>query len=183
VAVSSNFKMAPSSKYFFWTTLLTMWCCTTSGQLQTQKASEEQKRIIKVSGIDTSRYAIFPFIQSKNYFFDSTYVPAALTKTDLNKIEVILNKFVDSYNKDISGDSNSQYYIIDFKRMKYKRQYIAVVNHDGEKEVWINFLCMTHNDNWKKELIFANDGGSCFFHLKINLTKEICYDLFVNGLA
>jgi hypothetical protein len=175
--------MTLSFKCFFWTGLLAMWYCTTSGQSQNQKTSEERKRITKVSTMDTSLYAIFPFIQSKNYFFDSTYAPATLTKTDLTKIEVILDKFVNSYNKDISADSNSQYYIIDLKRMKYKRQYIAVVNHDGEKEVWINFLCVTHNDNWKKELIFANDGGSCFFRIKINLAKEICYDLFVNGLA
>ncbi len=170
------------SKCYFLTSLFVCSCSTFPGQSQTPKTPEKQKSISSVSPIDTSFYTIFRFKQSKNYYFDSTYAPAILTKVDLEKIEVILNNFVDNYNKEIS-DSTNPYYIIDLRKVKYKRQYIAVINHKGEKEVWINFLCITHSDDWKRKIIFVIDGGSCFFHLKINLTMEMCYDLFVNGLG
>jgi len=76
---------------------------------------------------------------------------------------------------------NVKDFVIDLK--KYKRQYIAVINSKGEKEVWVNCFCDTWKKNWRKELIFVLDGGNCYFNLKINLTKGEYYDLMVNGDA
>ena len=39
------------------------------------------------------------------------------------------------------------------------------------------------NELKQKDLIFVNDGGNCYFNLKINLTTGQYYELMVNGDA
>ena len=65
---------------------------------------------------------------------------------------------------------------------KYYKQFIAVINKQGEKEVWINCFC-SKDPKWKNEVVLVLDGGNCYFQLKINLTKKLVYDFMVNGVA
>jgi len=65
----------------------------------------------------------------------------------------------------------------------YNIQLVPVLNSIGQKEVWVNCLCSGTDDNWKKGITVVDDGGNCFFNLKINLTLKISYDFFVNGYA
>lgn len=116
-----------------------------------------------------------------------------MTNDDLLKIEIILNKCINDYNpnqerqfKEINDKHpeyklDKKYFIIDLTR--YKRQYVAIINSKGEKEVWINCFCNTWDKNWKTNLIFVHDGGNCYFNLKINLTTRKYYELMVNGDA
>ena len=60
---------------------------------------------------------------------------------------------------------------------------MAIFNHKGEKEVWINGFCNTWDKNWKTEIILVHDGGNCYFNLKINLTSGECFEISVNGYA
>jgi len=71
-------------------------------------------------------------------------------------------------------------FILDLPR--YKRQYAAYINEHGEKEVWINCMCSV-DDGWRDNIIMVRDGGSCYFNLTINLTKQLAYDLSINGEA
>ena len=65
---------------------------------------------------------------------------------------------------------------------KFYKQFIAVINSKGEKEVWINCCCTVYDrSDWKTEVLLVMDGGSCFFNLKINLSKNTVYDLMING--
>ena len=66
---------------------------------------------------------------------------------------------------------------------KYFKQFIVVINVKGEKIVWVNCMCEVFGDYWKKRIPIVNDGGSCYFRLKINLTKKVVYDFYTNGLA
>ncbi|WP_375562126.1 hypothetical protein ACE193_06135 [Bernardetia sp. OM2101] len=65
----------------------------------------------------------------------------------------------------------------------YYRQYIVVKNKLGEKEVWINCFCRNTESNWRQEIVQVKDGGSCYFNLKINLSKKQHYNFRVNGEA
>jgi hypothetical protein len=86
------------------------------------------------------------------------------------------------YNSNLS-DSLRAYYGIDFKKYDYKRQYVSIINSIGEKEVWINCFCDSFYKDWKKQILHVDDGGNCFFNLKVNLSTKKCYDIFVNGYA
>jgi hypothetical protein len=66
---------------------------------------------------------------------------------------------------------------------EYKRQYVAVINRQGQKEVWINFFCSYFDTDWKHHVLIVNDGGSCFFQLRINLSSRKARKLIPNGDA
>jgi hypothetical protein len=137
--------------------------------------------------------AILPYIPVHHWTFTNAKKEASLTTDDMQEIEQLLKKCIDNYNpqqekeyqKFISkfpgGTLTKNDFVIDLKR--YKRQYIAIINDKGEKEVWINCFCHTWDTNWRKELILVDDGGNCYFNLKINLTTKKYYDFSVNGMA
>lgn len=125
--------------------------------------------------MDANRIAIIPF-EGNIYGFDKG-VPVKLTRQELCEIEKLISENTDKYNNDV--DAKDKIILAN-----YKRQYVAIKNEKGEKEVWVNCFC-GHNawDGWKKQLLLVNDGGNCYFNLKINLTQRRCYDLWVNDSA
>lgn len=68
---------------------------------------------------------------------------------------------------------------------EYRRQYLSLLNNDGDKIVWINCHCFTPNSEWKNryEIRTVLDGGKCYFRVEINLTKGTYYNFHVNGSA
>lgn len=163
-------------------------CLTSCGQTTTD--SKNQENHLDINKIDTSRIAILPFDTTEQGLFKDSK-PTDLTSDDLQKIEAILSKCINDYNpeqekqfeninkKHPEYKLNKKNFIIDLTR--YNKQYVATINAKGEKEVWINCFCRTWDSNWKKELIIVEDGGNCYFNLKINLTTGQYYDLMVNG--
>ncbi len=123
---------------------------------------------------DSSVIAILSYDISAPYEFRDLK-KAELTKRDFNDIEIQLSKCVSEYNH--------THKFSNINLRNYKRQYIAVTNAKGEKEVWVNCFCEIENDNWKKEIEVVFDGGDCYFDLKINLSTKKYYDLMVNGVA
>ena len=122
--------------------------------------------------IDMSKISIhkqpntnWPFKDARN---------SKLNKTELTLVESILSHCIADYNKEHNSSINLS---------EYKRQYVVVINKLGEKEIWINCLCHTNNLKWRKEIITTGDGGSCYFNLRINLSKRTCYQFIVNGIA
>jgi hypothetical protein len=65
---------------------------------------------------------------------------------------------------------------------KYKFQFVPALNGQGEKEVYVNGFCMELS-NWQTQIVFVDDGGSCFFQFYINLTKKTFDRFAVNGDA
>lgn len=157
-------------------------------QTKTQTVNKEQQQYTKAD--DTSLIAVFPFDTTLFWVFKESK-PTELTNVDLIKIETILNKCINAYNPEqerqfleISKKHpryklNKKNFCIDLTR--YKRQYVAVLNSKGEKEVWVNCFCDPWDSDWRKYLIIVKDGGNCFFNLKINLTTGNYYNLIVNG--
>ena len=135
---------------------------------------------ILVEGID---YVILPYSGNNReieYLFNNC-TETDLTATDLENINIILNKAIDNYNKNAKGNFES-----DIILSSYLRQYIAVINKNKEKEIYVNCFPKKHfseGDYWKTNFIMAMDGGNSFFQLKINLTKKTYYEFNTNGYA
>lgn len=132
--------------------------------------------------IDTSTFVIISFDSSRNFPFNNKCKQADLTKNEIENIDSVLKKCVEDYNSLYQGE-NETYFKIDLINEQYKRQYVPIVNEKGEKEVWVNCFCHSFDDDWKKNILIVDDGGSCFFNFKINLVTKKCYEFYVNGLA
>jgi len=165
-------------------------CLTSCGQtINDNRSQQKQDEIMKV---DTTKIAILPFDTTQYWIFKDNK-PTDLKKDDLQKIENILTNCINEYNlgqekQFIDIDKKRSEYKLDKKNFiidltRYKRQYVATINSKGEKEIWINCFCDTHNKNWRTERIVVKDGGNCYFNLKINLTTGQYYELLVNGDA
>lgn len=171
-------------------TILITICLMSCGQNNTEtKNKETQKNIYTV---DTLVIAILPSDTTRDKIFKNSK-PTDLASDDLIKIETILNKCINDYNPKQENRFNKvnekhpeykldkKHFTLDLK--DYKRQYVAVINSKGEKEVWVNCFCKTYKPNWKEETVVVKDGGNCYFNVKINLTTGQYYELIVNGNA
>jgi len=137
-------------------------------------------------------YVILKYNSTKHWFFKDSKA-AELNLSEVKEIEMLLSKCINAYNSEqlkifekdtkekIGYKISKSQYIIDLKR--YDRQFVPVINKKGEKEIWVNCFCGTHSDDWKTNIVGVDDGGNCYFNLKINLTKKTYYDFGVNGEA
>ena len=99
-----------------------------------------------------------------------------LSYREIDKLSDLLGKAVQEHNKTPRNRGK----IADFE--KYKHQLIPTQNDAGDKIVWVNSVCSAGRE-WKRRVLLVADGGSCYFNLYINLTKNN-YDRFsVNGEA
>lgn len=152
-----------------------------SKEIEKEFAKKQKVKDIKLDTIvNIDKIAYFQYKENQYIFENSSNYD--LTNQDLKEIEVILINGIIEYNeahKDYLRNFNEP----DINLKNYKRQYVAVINSKNEKEVWINCICDNYNNNWKTQITYVEDGGNCFFNLKINLTKKIIYDFMVNGVA
>jgi hypothetical protein len=68
------------------------------------------------------------------------------------------------------------------------RQYVCYVDASGDKLIYINSFCelpTLHGEKlaarWKSELRVVADGGPCYWHVTINVTKGIYSHVVTNG--
>jgi hypothetical protein len=128
--------------------------------------------------VDKSRYVVLP--NNWNLFFKHDSF-TTLIPSEIDTIEIIVYRAVQEYNKHASEE---KYGLVIEPLSSYNRQYVPAISSSGQKVVWINFFCNDGSDHkWKKSLVRVEDGGSCYFNLKINLTSKIYYDLRVNGVG
>lgn len=120
-------------------------------------------------------YVIFEYREDIFVPFEKS-TKTTLTESELTEIEVILKRMVREHN---TGAGSIRTISLRGK----KRQYVPVINKNGEKEVWINFFCGTHHDKWRDDIVVVFDGGNCYFNVKINLAQVEYYDLIINGHA
>ena len=171
-----SFRSTAFSAFLLCTVLILSACGQPNYQENTKVDSS------KTVSIDTTALAIIPFDKQRNFPFDSTYAPANLTAEDIAEIDSILTVCVTDYN--YSQENNPLARTIDLKNTTYAKQIVGATNAQSQKEVWLNCFCRAwDNNNWRKEILFVMDGGSCYFNLKINLATKTCFGLSVNGEA
>ncbi len=136
-----------------------------------------------LSSKEKIRIAIFKY-NTKQYGylnFDKRAKPTSLSAYEINTIEKLIKQRVSIFNRESKiryGESG----LIKFPE-KYFKQMVPVLNPNGEKEVWVYCSCEVMDGYWKKGIGIVMDGGSCYFRLKINLTKGIVTMFGTNGDA
>jgi hypothetical protein len=142
------------------------------GQTKSKRhnTSNQNQQIARLH-IDPNKIAIFnldsevwlrqKFDNSKSYI---------LNNTDID----IINRVFKQCLRENKIDTN--YY-------HYRRQYVPFVDKAGKRMVWVNCFCEGSDDfsYWKKNIVFVDDGGSCFFNVIINLTDKTYSNLQVNS--
>lgn len=127
--------------------------------------------------LPNSDFAIIPFNEEWHWIFKDGKA-TDLSIKELNDLESIIQKTINQHNDKASARWK-------LNPEGYKRQYIAILNESGEKEVWINFFCETFwtEEQWRNHPNEVDDGGTCFFNLKVNLNKRTSSDLRINSLG
>jgi hypothetical protein len=143
-----------------------------------QDTSNTDKQLSELK-FDTTTIAILELKKPLSWLFDSTYKPTILAQNYLSIIENFVIKAVNDFNSWQKKNNSGHPWIIDLKNRSYRKQLITVTNKKGEKEVWVNCFCSPDSD-WKSKLIIVEDGATCFFNFKINLSTKTYYDFRVN---
>ena len=126
---------------------------------------------------DQLKYTILKWDKSYYWIF-SNVTAASISPTEIKLLEDLMSKAITAHNLSKVDDA---YKIGPLSN--YHFQFIPVFTKKGQKEVWVNALCSNPGINWRKEIIIVNDGGNCYFNLKVNLTTRGYYQLYVNGYA
>lgn len=138
---------------------------------KTQKIEKVDKTEPKFQ-LANSNFVLLTYQPKWHWTFENA-TPAALNNAELLQIEVLLKKAIIESNKTPNNE-------VLLKLDQYKRQYVSVLNSNGQKEVFVNFFCDDFGtDNWRTELLQVDDGGNCFFNLKVNLATQV-YTLEIN---
>jgi len=161
----------------FNTCLAFYFCLVFSGASAQNKKEEVQPPTIRYYlKNDIWPYAVLKFDANDDKgLFRGVCKPSTVSVAEINDIEVFIKQQVVIYNKKGRG------FIA--KPEKYFKQFIAIIDANGEKVVWVNCMCRVIDDRWKKTIYTVFDGGSCYFQLKINLAKRVAYDFYTNGLG
>lgn len=139
-------------------------------------------------------FHIIKFDSSYQYLFSKSFTSTDLTEKQIMECEKLLKLFVKDYNIEATSKfdemtkkhPNIKFNILDFtiELNDYGRQYMSVVSNKGEIVVFVNCFCCPTNFNYRdKKLVRVDDGGNCFFHFKVDLTKKKIFDFMENGVG
>ena len=169
-----------------------IFCVSCSENKRQSQSESKYLKLPKVKNTKT-KFTIIEFNKDNEWVFNDMCNKTKLTKIDIVIIDSILNVAISKYNKDAKKHLKKlqqEKTKFEFKKDNfilnldnYKRQYVGVKNQKNEKEVWINCFCGQFTEKNFKEIEVVEDGGNCFFNLKINLKTKKYYDFNVNGEA
>jgi hypothetical protein len=120
--------------------------------------------------------------------------PSKLSEDELAEVETIIEQAIMENNEQQSKnlenhnisypDNQGTETGFELETKRVKRQYEPVMNKNGQKEVYINFLCTDWEcEKWKSAIILVNDGGNSYFNLKMNLETKTYSELTIIGYA
>ena len=163
---------------------------------ESQKTNETiEEKVQEEFHLPKSEYVILTHQQDWFWVFSdknqAEITPSELSESELITIERIVTIAINNSNKAQKKKllEHNHNYPKDVKSKtgyeinldEYQRQYVPILNALGEKEVWVNFFCKTSpSDKWRTNLVSVEDGGNCYFNIKVNLNKKAYYDLEIN---
>jgi hypothetical protein len=176
-----------------------------SKRMTTQKSDYPLSKDIDLSDIKYSVVRFKPGF-TKDHIFTWDHKSANIGVSEIRECERLLRAFVHSYNTDESIRKQLLYSTRFFSPIDlqcYGRQYMPVVSVNGEKLVFLNCFCnpgrwrfneppifkkngifgLLRLSGWDKGFIDEEDGGNCYFRLKINLDKGEVFEYYENGEA
>lgn len=124
-------------------------------------------------------------IKLKPYDFNGYWTPSEI---DYRRIESILEQAIKTDKQDyierLTPENSKLYY----------RQYLFYLNKDNDSIAYINALCgllkapydssgviVNKTMDWKNKFITVNDGGDCYWSIRINMSKDNYSNFLVNG--
>ena len=115
---------------------------------------------------------------------NKTPIEGEITRKDIQLINGLLKESINKYNTHYENMSETlkkiNAPITDFEN-KYVIQIVPYLNSTGEREAFVNCVCKEGvRQDWRKELIMVEGGGSCYFRIIINLDKKTSKDFWVN---
>ncbi|MDQ3394782.1 MAG: hypothetical protein M3512_11810 [Bacteroidota bacterium] len=117
---------------------------------------------------------------------DSTFQKFAPSDEEINLAKEIAINYIDSLESTRNSQIRKEFgKILKYNHARYYRQYVAFIDNEGKKKIFINAVCdsFVKNKDLKKEWIFVLDGGSCFFQMEVDLETEEITSFSVNGEA
>jgi hypothetical protein len=112
------------------------------------------------------------------------------TKDQFDQIDSILIRAI----KDTLAITNNDFKIKNING--FYRQYVCYQDDNGDLIVFVNAFChlldkpvdscgtvIWKKYDWKNDLLTVNDGGPCYWSIKINLTRKKHFNFLVNGVA
>jgi hypothetical protein len=149
--------------------LLTACISSTAAHGQTKSARH----------VDPSRYVVFKFDKTNDFvFMNSDHArPTTLSPSEVDDMESLVDSAYQQLLKNLPANYQGLKHL-----SAYKRQYVAIINGKGQKEVRINFFCDAPKD-WRKNVIIVEDGGACYLQITINCTLRKASELIPNGVA
>jgi hypothetical protein len=161
-----------------------MASCVHSSKSYNNSHKEDNYYYNGIEGID---YVILPYDPIEFEWITLAFkegIPVRLTTDEIINLDEYLEEAVHKYNTETKTPSGNDVKQINLS--KYNRQYIAIINKDGEKEVFINcffHLSMRDSEHWKNNFVFILDGGYHYFQIKINMERKLIMMFSVNGYA
>ncbi len=110
------------------------------------------------------------------------------TVNDYRKIEVVLETAINTDKQDYIEKLTSE------NSKFYYRQYLFYLDKNNDSIAYINALCgllkapydssgviVNKTMDWKNKFITVNDGGDCYWSIRINMSKDNYSNFLVNG--
>ena len=132
---------------------------------------------VESKGKSPLNYSLFYSSNDVYLAFDERLKPHALTKHQLADLLTIIERVSDSLNLRVTS-TNTKTGKSDTLRHHY--QIVSAKDNKGQITVWVNAICDPMR-GWKKELLFVDDGGSCYYNFRVNLSQKKYYNIVVNG--
>jgi len=179
------FKKAFSMRQAMWTIGMFLMVLT-SCKWQSKQTDSKIDTVLSLR--DTSISIITDSIETRHFSKNnSLWTP---TKIQLDQIDSILIKAIN----DTLETTNNDFKIKNIKG--FYKQYVCYKDNNGDLIVFINAFChllhmpvdssgvlMMKTVDWKNKILVVEDGGACFWRIRINLTRKIYFDFFINGEA
>ncbi len=160
------------------------------GRKDREQKIKTDKAVASKNGIVD--FTVLEFDSTDSWLFEAAK-PTTLTSREVQELQTLLLECVEKYNHkqqkrfDTLSKTHPEHnlsfqnYTIELSR--YKKQFYPVISKEGQKEVWVNCFCDDFDIDWRKEIIIVQDGGNCYFNMKINLTTKKCSPIYVNSEA
>lgn len=124
-----------------------------------------------------NNFAVIKYEPSSHRIYFKNARPLTIDDQEFISIQELIAKSVKEYNSSKNENEKIQ------NLSEYKFQYLPVTDEKNQKIVYVNAFCNAFEINWRKDIVEVDDGGKCFFNLKINLTNSAVYDFYVNGVG
>lgn len=147
--------------------------------LKAQVAEHTEEPVAELYNTTSYKVAIFPASYSAK-LHDQSFTPS---RKQVDKSEKALSRNLMLLNKERKNQTRA--FVIHKQLMRFNRQYFAYKDENGDEIIWINAY-FTERDHDKHEADFlvrkvtVPFGGSHYWNIKYNLTKDYLFDLMIN---